>query len=124
MWFWKRLLSMCGATEGVVVADSFAREWIAGWNARDLAAILAHYADDVIFSSPKAQEIRNDPRVNLSYAQPDDQRYVSVSGRGELVRDPAKMKELWNPLFKAWLPDGRVDHDLALLHVNVYHAQC
>ena len=44
-------------------AESFAREWIAGWNARDLDAILAHYADDVIFSSPKAQEITGAPRV-------------------------------------------------------------
>ncbi len=44
-------------------AESFAREWIAGWNARDLDAILAHYAEDVIFSSPKAQEITGAPRV-------------------------------------------------------------
>lgn len=40
-----------------VDAESFAHQWIADWNARDLDAILAHYAPDVVFSSPKAQEI-------------------------------------------------------------------
>lgn len=47
----------------MIDAESFAREWIAGWNARDLDAILSHYADDVIFSSPKAREITGAPRV-------------------------------------------------------------
>jgi len=94
---------------------------------RPMATQQSEFDGDLWFflgtSSPKAQEIRNDPRVNLSYAQPDDQRYVSVSGRGELVRDPAKMKELWNPLFKAWFPDGLEDPDLALLKVNVEQAE-
>ena len=29
-----------------------AAAWCAAWNARDLDAIMAHYADDVAFSSP------------------------------------------------------------------------
>jgi hypothetical protein len=33
-------------------ADRFAAEWIAAWNAHDLDAIVAHYADDVTFASP------------------------------------------------------------------------
>src|SRR5687768_8482878 len=33
-------------------ARAVAEEWIAAWNARDLERILAHYADDVVFSSP------------------------------------------------------------------------
>ena len=32
--------------------NSFVRSWIAGWNAHDLDAILAHYADEVVFYSP------------------------------------------------------------------------
>jgi hypothetical protein len=31
---------------------SFAREWLAAWNAHDLDRILAHYADDVELMSP------------------------------------------------------------------------
>lgn len=34
-------------------AELFAEDWIRVWNARDLDAILAHYADDIEFSSPR-----------------------------------------------------------------------
>jgi len=33
-------------------AESFARAWVDAWNDRDIAAILAHYDDDIIFHSP------------------------------------------------------------------------
>lgn len=36
---------------------TFARSWISGWNAHDLDAILAHYADDVIFYSPMISRV-------------------------------------------------------------------
>jgi hypothetical protein len=36
---------------------AFAAEWAAAWNARDLETILAHFTDQVVFSSPKALEI-------------------------------------------------------------------
>jgi general stress protein 26 len=74
-------------------------------------------------SSAKAREIWSDKRVNISYAKPDSQRYVSVSGTAELVRDQAKIKELWNPIYKAWFPQGLEDPDLALLKVNVEQAE-
>ena len=32
----------------------FSREWVAAWNCSDVEAILAHYADDVVFVSPLA----------------------------------------------------------------------
>ena len=32
----------------------FARRWISAWNARDVEAVLTHYADDVVFTSPTA----------------------------------------------------------------------
>lgn len=33
--------------------DVFAAAWIDGWNAHDLDRILNHYAEDVVFRSPK-----------------------------------------------------------------------
>ncbi len=33
-------------------AESFAAEWIAAWNARDLLRVLSHYTDDFEMSSP------------------------------------------------------------------------
>jgi ketosteroid isomerase-like protein len=34
-------------------AERFASEWMDGWNNRDLDAVLAHYAEDVVFHSPR-----------------------------------------------------------------------
>jgi ketosteroid isomerase-like protein len=33
---------------------AFAAEWIDAWNARDVEAVLTHYSDDVVFTSPTA----------------------------------------------------------------------
>ncbi len=35
----------------------FADQWVKAWNARDLAAVLAHYADDIVFTSPTALRV-------------------------------------------------------------------
>jgi len=35
-------------------AQSWAERWVADWNARDLDAVLAHFEDDVAFTSPRA----------------------------------------------------------------------
>jgi general stress protein 26 len=61
--------------------------------------------------------------VNIGYAKPDSQRYVSVSGTAGLVHDQAKIKELWNPIFKALFPQGLEDPDLARLKVSVEQAE-
>jgi len=37
-------------------AEAFARDWIAAWNRRDVDAVVAHYAADGRFTSPRAQE--------------------------------------------------------------------
>lgn len=42
---------------GADEAETWARDWIAAWNAHDLAAVLARFADDVEFRSPKAAAI-------------------------------------------------------------------
>ena len=61
--------------------------------------------------------------MNLAYAEPADQLFVSVSGRANLVRDKDKAKELWTPAMKAWFPKGPEDPDLALLKVSVEKAE-
>lgn len=74
-------------------------------------------------NAPKVHEVQHDQHVNVSYAQPDKQKYVSVSGTAQLVRDRQKIEELWNPLFKAWFPQGLDEPDLALLKVSVTKAE-
>jgi len=74
-------------------------------------------------SSSKVEEVAQSHNVNLSYAAPDSNIYVSVTGTATLVRDQAKAKEFWNPILKAWFPKGLEDPDLALLHVHVEKAE-
>ena len=38
-------------------SQTFAREWVKAWNDHDLEAILAHYADDVVFHSPRIRMV-------------------------------------------------------------------
>ncbi|MDR3660754.1 MAG: nuclear transport factor 2 family protein [Mycobacterium sp.] len=38
-------------------ADAFARDWCQAWNAHDVDAVLAHFHDDVVFTSPVAARI-------------------------------------------------------------------
>ena len=71
------------------------------------------YAD-----SSQAKEIQNNPNVNLSYAVPDDIIFVSVTGRGEIVKDEAKKKELWYDDLKMWFPNGPEDNKVALIKVD------
>ncbi|MBA2748015.1 MAG: pyridoxamine 5'-phosphate oxidase family protein [Tatlockia sp.] len=71
----------------------------------------------------KVNEVQHEHHVNVSYAEPKDQKYVSVSGTAQLIRDKSKIEELWNPLFKAWFPDGLNDPQLSLLKVSVDKAE-
>lgn len=73
--------------------------------------------------SLKIHELERDRHVNLSYANPDDSKYVSVSGTAAIVRDHAKVKELWSPIYKAWFPKGVDDPNIALLRVAVDKAE-
>jgi general stress protein 26 len=74
-------------------------------------------------NEPKVREIQNDDHVNVAYADPDKNNYVSVSGRATLVRDKVIAKELWNPFYKAWFPKGLDDPQLALIRVAVEQAE-
>jgi general stress protein 26 len=74
-------------------------------------------------SSSKVSELDWNPEVNLSYVEPSDTKYVSIGGNGEIVRDRAKMEELWSDNYKAWFPQGLNDPDVCLLRVEVSTAE-
>lgn len=74
-------------------------------------------------TSLKVKETNRTPKVNVSFAAPGTQRYVSVTGTARLVRDKAKMEELWKPELKAWFPKGLEDPDIALLKVSASKAE-
>ncbi len=66
----------------------FAEEWVAAWNRRDVEAVLAHFHDDVVFTSPVAAEI--------------------VPGSVGVVRGRAALREFWCAALAA-VPDLHFD---------------
>jgi ketosteroid isomerase-like protein len=41
-------------------ARHFARNWISAWNSHDLEAILSHYSQDIVLTSPVAARLLSD----------------------------------------------------------------
>jgi general stress protein 26 len=74
-------------------------------------------------SSHKVTEVNRTPKCNVSFANPDDQRYVSITGKAELITDKRKIKELWKPELKIWFPKGTDDPDIALLRLGIEKAE-
>ncbi len=70
-----------------------------------------------------AQHLPHDDAVNVAYANPDDDSYVSVAGRAALVDDDAMKRALFNSAAKAWFPAGADDPNLGLLAVRIESAE-
>jgi general stress protein 26 len=74
--------------------------------------------------SPKSAAIEaHDHQVSLSYADPRDEDFASISGTARVVRDAQKMRELWSTRLERWFPRGLEDPDLALLEVRIDKAE-
>lgn len=73
-------------------------------------------------STELGQRLQSDGNVNLSYANPKDDTWVSVSGTARVLEDPQKKQELFDTLDKAWF-DGPEDPDLELVVVHIDEAE-
>jgi ketosteroid isomerase-like protein len=66
----------------------FAAEWVRAWNAHDVEAVLAHFADDVVFTSPVAARV--------------------VPETGGVVRGKEALRAYWNRALSQ-VPDLRFE---------------
>jgi len=94
---------------------------------RPMSTQQAEFDGDIWFftsdNTHKVDELRKDDRVCAAYSKPGSDTYVSISGRAEVVKDRAKIEELWNPVLKAWFPEGLDDPHLCLLKVSAEQAE-
>ena len=63
-----------------------------------------------------------DPVVNVVFADPGADSYVSISGTAKVVEDMAKKKQLWSKMAEAWFAGGVDDPKLALVQIKITHA--
>jgi general stress protein 26 len=82
---------------------------------------------ELYFFIPKSGELYErlltDGEVNVSYADPGEDSYVSLSGQARFVDDVVQKETLWSPATQAWFPGGYADPEVALLAVRIRHAE-
>jgi len=74
-------------------------------------------------SAAKAGDVRDRRQVNVSYASPERDCYVSIAGVATLVDDRERAKSLWNAAYEPWFPKGLDDPDLVLIRVEAEEAE-
>ncbi len=68
-------------------------------------------------NSLKVDELKVDNKVHLIYAHPGKDSYLDVKGSAEVIFDKSIIEEKYQPIVKAWFPDGKNDPGLCLLKV-------
>jgi PPOX class probable F420-dependent enzyme len=91
-------------------------------------ALLSHESGDELWfftkvDSAKVDELQQDMRVSVSFSDTAKNSYVAIAGTADIVRDPAKAKELWTPFARAWFPEGLDDPELVLMRVRMERAE-
>jgi general stress protein 26 len=71
--------------------------------------------------SDKTEEIKASEQVNVSLES--GKGYLSIAGAASVVRDEAKIEELWSKRVEAWFPEGREDPTISLIRVDAATAE-
>ncbi len=69
------------------------------------------------------ENIAATPQVNLSFTEPDDNLFVSVSGQAFRVVDRQLVHDMWNAMVQAWFPAGPEDEHAVLVRVEPHAAE-
>lgn len=92
-------------------------------NARPMSVVEVddegHFWFLTLMDTNKCDELAQDPRTTLYFADPGNMEYLALNGKGTVLDDDAKKQELWRPIAKAWVPDGVDDPDLRVLKVTL-----
>ena len=73
--------------------------------------------------SGKVLAIRTDHNVNVVCADAGASRFLSVCGSARILQDRQKIKALWNPMMKAWFPNGPESPDICLIVIEMHEAE-
>ena len=74
--------------------------------------------------SDKVAHLRQHPAIALGFSNPQTQVSVSTAGEANVVKDQAKVDELWNESLLDWFPEGKDDPNIVLLRVSTVAAEC
>ncbi len=74
-------------------------------------------------ASGKVAEFERQPAVNVAFADPVRQIYVSIAGTSRLVSDRTVLAQRWRPALARWFPKGLDEADMALIEVTPQDAE-
>ena len=86
----------------------------------DDAGVIWFFTSD---DSQLAQDITRHPKINVSFANPSSNTYVTTSGEASLLKNREKIAQLWNPMVAAWFPLGVNDPQLSLIKFTIHAAE-
>ncbi len=69
--------------------------------------------------TPKIREIVYGEQVNIDYVAPQENRYVSVSGRARILDDRKRARRFWSEELSRWFAGGVDDPALRLIDVEI-----
>lgn len=96
-----------------------------GLVSRPMALQEVEFDGDLWFFSeadaPKVINVSANPQVNVACA--DDSAWVSLKGQADIVDDPDKKEELWNPFVESWFTAGPRDASIVLIRVHTESAE-
>lgn len=72
--------------------------------------------------SPEEEQFVVQPMVGLAFADLDEQKFLSVSGKAQIVDSPDKIRDLWDTAAKAWW-DSPDNPDIRVLRVTPHSAE-
>ena len=96
-------------------------------HSRPMATQEVEFDGDLWFftraDTPKVWEVGHHRQVNVNFSDIGKSTFITASGTATLIRDRAKMEELWKPPYKIFFPQGLEDPEIALLKVTVEKAE-
>jgi len=111
----KKLDQMYGLVEGFEIAMFTTRRPDGHLVSRPMATQARAAGADLWFvtegETHKMDELEHDAHVNVSYYRDKTREWVSVSGTARVVRDRARIHELYRPDWKAWFPNDGPGRD-------------
>jgi general stress protein 26 len=82
----------------------------------DREAGIVWFLTDV--RSGKDEEVMSSPDIGLVFIDCRDHAYLSITGRAEVLRDPARAAAIWKGTDQVWWPDGADDPTLRVLRIE------
>lgn len=123
----RQIVKMAGLMKDVRIAMLTTVAEDGALHSRPMALQEVEFDGDLWFfterNSRKAHQVQQHPYAGVTFSSPDQQTYVSASGRVDIVADRDKIKQFWSPFLKAWFPNGPDDPNVILLRVAISGAE-